>query len=1392
MSDHKDIFISYGRKESKAFATRLYERLTEEGYDVWFDQNDIPLSVKFQKEIDEGIARADNFIFIIAPHAVNSPYCLKEIELALRFEKRIIPILHIEEFGREVWQERIPTGTDADWEAFQQEGRHSSFPNMHPEIGERNWVYMRERCLPDTPIEAFPPIDDFESKFLELLSALQAHSDYVRQHTVLLNRALEWERNQKTSQYLLVGEERKAAERWMLRKFGKDQPPVIPSDLHCEYISDARKNGENRMTDVFICYATEDRTIRDKVILALSRYCVTTWTHDRDIQSGQTSWKAIRDGIEKADNVLFFISEHAVRSPNCLRELEHAVKHQKRIIPLRIEAVPEENVPEQVRRLQYIDFTNNVEESDFYEDVDGILRQLDIDKDYHERHKMLLVQALKWERQDKNPSILLRGHNLQKAQVWLKTGIQRSTHRPTALHQTFIEESATQSGNLQNVDIFISYSRTDSDFARRLNDRLQLSGKTTWFDQENIEEGVADFGEEIRKGIEQSDNFVFIISPDAVRSKYCADETDYARQLGKRIITIRWRPLPQDLSLPKALASIQWIDARKGFEPMYNLLIRALEVDRAHVEAHGRWQRKALEWSGGEVHLSDTTATDDSLLLRGSELESASRWLEENAEKQPPPTQLQHQFIAQSQRADRRDRKRKERVLDLAIVAFAVIIAAGVLAGTQLVRALQRGDRLASYNLLFEAQNLIATDSVKALQLAKTAYEIEKEKNGRVIQEFFSLAERYLKEKTGRNPQLFRRLPHEAPVVRAYFDEATGSNLVTLDAGNGLKLWSPRGELIRTLHPTGASTLELSNKNNFEKIDALYSESVKRSGDVVWYGSQRLSAHLPDDKGSHLWLWDGKGNVLFEKRSPHPIELLNFASDTETRQLLLAALVREAKGDYRWYHFNEAGDTVRFEQGYAPTNSRDTLFSPSGYRRDPFQRSDMYLSFLSNGESFRLTYKRAAEPDSTSFLDRQESLEEQFSIVGLPLFWSERMMVLTENGVLLWKPYHMFRAELERELGSLKKLTPAEKVQYDIASIFEALQVDYEASYQLAKVVFFLLLFFLSILLLDMLYRMFLAHRYLDVVLYALNFVIVAFCWSQFLVYRGLFIAVAFSYGLILSGGGAYLTWVRRKENDLLKISLRMAALILLAGLSLASLYFGRMEYLGNNETLRTQSLSLVLYLGLVKAALFATTFYWLRRFYKKRYRYLPDLTTAWVFLALLFLTVSYFYGPSDVSEKEDALGFFLLVFMPLLYVFRFNANQFMIARLEKKRSSRRVLRFSVIGFAAVLLTFLTGIFVESVLITSAVFFLLYLFIEYVASFVVAIVQKDRFSLLGNIASTISLITILSLWGSGSITRHEVIRIFPPVLLVLLAAGLGYALWQRRRQQAAAALVEEE
>ncbi len=63
------------------------------------------------------------------------------------------------------------------------------------------------------------------------------------------------------------------------------------------------------------------------------------------------------------------------------------------------------------------------------------------------------------------------------------------------------------------ANVFISYSRKDSDFVHRLHDRLAAEGKDVWIDWEDIPP-VAEWFSEISAAIEGADSFIFVLSPE--------------------------------------------------------------------------------------------------------------------------------------------------------------------------------------------------------------------------------------------------------------------------------------------------------------------------------------------------------------------------------------------------------------------------------------------------------------------------------------------------------------------------------------------------------------------------------------------------------------------------------------------------------------------------------------------------------------------------------------------------------------------------------------------------------------------------------------------------------------------------------------------------------------
>lgn len=693
----QDAFISYGRADSKAFASKLNACLLEQNLDVWFDFDDIPLGVDYQNQIDDGIERSKNFLFVIAPHSVNSPYCRLEVEHALRLGKRIIPLLHVENIDRDTWQARNPQGSDTEWQEYQEKGLHSSFPNMHPIISKINWVYFREG------------VDDFKTSFQGLLDIFERQQDYVHEHTTILTQALTWQRHQKQSQYLLVGQNWQQAERWLARKFDSlDQAPCQPTELQCEFICESIKNANGLMTDAFLSYSEKDRALMDRLRQALMREGLTTWINRTDIQFGGDFAAAINKGIEEASRMVYLISPDSLASEYCQKELDYARQLNKQIIPLLMRPIDSLNqIPDDLRAIQFIDFVNDndTDGSAYWKDVDKLVKRLREDSDYYHQHKHLIAKALKWERNEKNESLLLRGHNLRRAEAWLKIARKHGKQGALSLQEDFIQESLNQPPD-QSIDVFISYSRADADFARQLNEELQVHGKITWFDQESIAAGAANFQEEIFNGIESADHFLFIISPNAIQSPYCAEEVEYAHSLNKRMLTVLYRPVDTK-EMPPALASVQWIDfssKQTNFQTNLSTLLRALENDPAYLRFHTRLLVQALDWEQQD--------RDESLLLRGKARRETETWLLEAEGKTPQPTRLQQDFVTASAAEEIKRQRSAIRLQWLGIGVISLVslvaISLGIVANQLRRRADRAQDKAEVAQQKAESQQILA------------------------------------------------------------------------------------------------------------------------------------------------------------------------------------------------------------------------------------------------------------------------------------------------------------------------------------------------------------------------------------------------------------------------------------------------------------------------------------------------------------------------------------------------------------------------------------------------------------------------------------------------------------------------------------------------------------
>ncbi|MBW4466610.1 MAG: TIR domain-containing protein [Pegethrix bostrychoides GSE-TBD4-15B] len=434
----------------------------------------------------------------------------------------------------------------------------------------------------------------------------------------------------------------------------------------------------SRKNDLFISYAREDIEFVQKLDFAIRSLGRDPWIDLDDLpfspdRSESEEWQYLEDGIKQAEGFVFVISPASVKSPKNQQQLQTAIQHGKPLIPVLCRAVePLEHLPDEFPQTHWISIDSAHPESGFAWAAQQVIQYPIYDK--------LRLRAEQWQQNSQAKEFLLYADDVASVKAWAQENTaQANKLQLTALQQQYVEASAQaiELRQVQNPDVFISYSRRDKPLVERLTQALKQHQVQVWIDWERIPV-AAPWREKLTEGIQDADSLLFVMSQNSVASDYCREEIKQADQDNKRIISAVLDSSYDREQVPKAARERNWIYLNKyedDFDAFVADIVKAIKTDEKYVKEHTKLLTQAHDW--------DSQNRSEEALLRGSKLRSAINWLNgidaATQEKDPQPTHLQREFIQASKKHQGRTRLTQGLGVGIAAVTILGFLAATVL-----------------------------------------------------------------------------------------------------------------------------------------------------------------------------------------------------------------------------------------------------------------------------------------------------------------------------------------------------------------------------------------------------------------------------------------------------------------------------------------------------------------------------------------------------------------------------------------------------------------------------------------------------------------------------------------------------------------------------------------
>ena len=193
-------------------------------------------------------------------------------------------------------------------------------------------------------------------------------------------------------------------------------------------------------------------------------------------------------------------------------------------------------------------------------------------------------------------------------------------------------------------DLSLPLGRTSTSAIEAVRQLLLGAGFSVW-DRHCHGSAATDLETAVSRATEACDNYIFLLSANAIHNALCLQGLLFALSMNKRIVPILLHSIDVE-HLPDPLRTMTWLDLRQASPTLASSaegqqLLTTLRADATYHHTHTRLLVQALQWERQQRHPSG--------LLPKAAIHRYRRWLKAaQARQQYRPIYLQELFLAES------------------------------------------------------------------------------------------------------------------------------------------------------------------------------------------------------------------------------------------------------------------------------------------------------------------------------------------------------------------------------------------------------------------------------------------------------------------------------------------------------------------------------------------------------------------------------------------------------------------------------------------------------------------------------------------------------------------------------------------------------------------------